>query len=169
VRARLAVPTTAATVVLVILLALKPISTSRALAIWVLILAGLVLGELVRSVRSGDGARRARRFEAALRVRKAAPSPPVELLRMERELELGIGSAEFADRRLLPLLRTAAAARLGARHGIDLDRRPEAARALLGDDVWELLRPDRPKSDDRYAPGIPRATVVAVIEHLESL
>jgi hypothetical protein len=88
---------------------------------------------------------------------------------MERELELGIADSTHAHRRLLPLLRAAAEARLASRHGIDLDRRPEAAEALLGEDAWELLRPDRPEPTDRHGPGIPRASVAAAIERVESL
>jgi len=88
---------------------------------------------------------------------------------MERELVLGSADADHAHRRLLPLLRGTAAARISARHGFELQRRPEAARDLLGEDVWELLRPDRPQPADRHGPGVPRAHVEAVIERVESL
>ena len=43
---------------------------------------------------------------------------------------------------LRPIVREIAAARL-ARHGVSLDRQPERARALLGAQTWELVRPDR--------------------------
>jgi hypothetical protein len=163
---RLAFPTVVAALVLVVLLALRPLSTSRALAIWVVVVAAIALVLLVRHSR---GTQRASRFEAALRGRPETPQPPVELLRMERELELGIADATHAHRRLLPLLRAAAEARLVSRRGIELDRRPEAAEALLGEDVWELLRPDRPEPADRHGPGVPRERVAAVIERVESL
>ena len=166
---RLAVPVLTATVALVILLALRPLSTSRALAIWIVLAAGIALVVLVRHSRSGGGRPHARRFEAALRGRPPTVTQPVELLRMERELALGIADATHAHRRFLPLLRAAAAARLESRHGIELDRRPEAARALLGEDAWDLLRPDRPEPADRHGPGVPRSRVVALIERVESL
>jgi hypothetical protein len=164
-----AFPLVVATVALVALFGMHTVSLTRALAIWIVVLTAVVLFGLVRTIRDSDGAPRARRFEAALRNRPAPSSPPVELLRTERELELGIASALYAHRRLLPLLRAAAAARIGIRHGLDLERRPDAARALLGDDVWELLRPDRPAPEDRHGPGVPRTRIVAVIERLESL
>jgi hypothetical protein len=88
---------------------------------------------------------------------------------MDREIVLGSADADHAHRRLLPLLRAAASARLAARHGIELERRPELARSLLGEDVWELLRPDRPEPDDRHGPGIPRERIAAVIERVEAL
>jgi hypothetical protein len=163
---RLVFPTVVAALVLVVLLALRPLSTSRALAIWVVVVAAIALVLLVRHSR---GTQRTSRFEAALRGRPETPQPPVELLRMERELELGIADATHAHRRLLPLLRAAAEARLVLRRGIELDRRPEAAEALLGEDVWELLRPDRPEPADRHGPGVPRERVAAVIERVESL
>jgi hypothetical protein len=166
---RLAVPTFAATVTLVVLLALRPLSTSRALAIWVVIVAAIALIVLLRSSRENARLHGARRFEAALRGRPPTAPRPVELLRMERELELGIAGAAHAQHRLLPLLRSAASARLASRHGIELDRKPEAARALLGEEAWELLRPDRPEPADRFAPGVPRERVAALIERVESL
>jgi hypothetical protein len=151
---RLLVPAFASAATLAVLLALRPLSSSRALAIWVVVVAGIA---------------RVRRFEAALRGRKPPTPEPVELLRMERELELGIAGAAHAHHRLLPLLRAAAAARLASRHGIELDLRPEAAEALLGEEAWELLRPDRPEPEDRFAPGVPRERVAALIERVESL
>lgn len=160
-------PAVVATVSLVVLLALRPLPTSRALGIWVVIVTGLALLLLVRPSRSP--ARRVSPFEEALRARAPTAAEPVELLRMERELELGIASAGSAHHRLLPLLRGAAAARLASRHGVELDRRPEAARALLGEEAWELLRPDRPEPADRFGRGVPRERVTAVVERVESL
>jgi hypothetical protein len=159
-------PAVVAAVVLVGLLALRPLSTSRALAIWIVVVAAIALLVLVRDSR---GPRQASRFEEALRGRTDPPQQPVELLRMERELELGIADATHAHRRLLPLLRAAAEARLASRRGVDLDRRPDVAEALLGEDVWELLRPDRPEPADRHGPGVPRNSVTTVIERVESL
>ena len=167
--ARTALPIAAATVALVLLLALRPISVSRAFAIWILLLAAIVLAALVRSHGIRTGRERQSRFELALRPRTTEASPPAELVRVQRQLELGIANADYAHRRLLPLLRAAAAARLGSQHGFELGRRPEAARALLGDDVWELLRPDRPEPADRHGRGVDRARVAEVVERVESL
>jgi hypothetical protein len=164
---RLVAPVFVATVTLVVLLALRPLSTSRALGIWVVIVAALALLLLVRHSR--DGERHVAHFEAALRGRTPTPSEPVELLRMERELELGIANASSAHNRLLPLLRAAAEARLASRHGVELDRRPDAARALLGEEAWEWLRPDRPEPVDRFSHGVPRERVTALIDRVESL
>jgi hypothetical protein len=157
-----------ALVMLAALLAIRPLPTERALAIWILLVAAIALSVLVRT-RRDDASRQAGRFEAALHRPQRPATKPAQLLRMERELVLGISSAGQAAHRLLPRLRAVAAARLVSRYGIDLDRRPDAARAVLGDDVWEILRPDRPLPEDRHAPGVPRGRVVAVIERLEAL
>lgn len=158
-----------ALVALIVLLAIPKLSTPRAVAIWVVLATGLVLVTLVQDRRGPGWSRAASGFEATLRSKKPPPREPLELLRMERELVLGSADADHAHRRLLPLLRATAAARISSRHGFELGRRPDAARALLGDDVWELLRPDRPAPADRHGPGMPRAQVAAVIERVESL
>ena len=165
---RLAWASALAAIVLAGLLSTSKLSTSRALAIWILTVTALALMVLLRHSRA-RGASPASRFEQAFRKQKPQTAQPEELLRMERELLLGIADADHAHRRLLPLLRAAAAARLAARHGLDLDRRPDAARTLLGEDVWELLRPDRPQPEDRHGPGVPRQQIAAVIERVESL
>ena len=165
---RLAWASALAAVVLAGLLSTSKLSTSRALAIWILTVTALALLVLLRHSRARD-AEPASRFEQAFRKRKAQTAQPEELLRMERELLLGIADADHAHRRLLPLLRAAAAARLAARHGLDLERRPDVARTLLGEDVWELLRPDRPQPADRHGPGVPRQQIAAAIERVESL
>ena len=167
---RLAWTALVAIVVLVVLLAIPKLSTTRALAIWVVRRSRRSSSSRSSgSSRERGGPEPASRFEQALRGRKPTASQPEELLRMERELVLGSADADHAHRQLLPLLRATAAARIAARHGFELERRPEAARALLGDDAWELLRPDRPEPEDRHGPGVPHERVAAVIERVESL
>jgi hypothetical protein len=158
-----------ALVALIVLVAIPKLSTPRALAIWVVLATALVLFTLIQHRRGYEWSQPASHFEATLRSKRPPLPQPEELLRMERELILGSADADHAHRRLLPLLRSTASARISARHGFELARRPEAARALLGEDVWELLRPDRPAPDDRHGPGVPRARVAAVIDKVESL
>jgi hypothetical protein len=70
--------------------------------------------------------------------------------------------------RLRPRLRELATGLLESRHGIVLDDEPEAARALLGDEAWELLRPDRPTPKER-ARGPSPAALERVVVSLERL
>ncbi len=158
----------ASTALLLLLLAVHPLPTERLLSIYVLLLAAIALASLTRLAQPSLG-RSPSRFEDALRARGERPLRPPELVRTERELTLAAASAGHAHRRMVPLLREAASARLYAQHGVELSRRPERARQLLGDETWELVRPDRPEPADRNGPGIPLARIAAVIDRLERL
>lgn len=63
---------------------------------------------------------------------------PADLERLERELLLARVS-EMHARQVRLRLRRVAAARLAARHGIDLDADPALASALLGPAAWALI------------------------------
>ena len=70
---------------------------------------------------------------------------------------------------LRPIVREIAAARL-ARHGVSLDRQPERARALLGAQTWELVRPDREapvRGSGRG--GCSRDELRAIVDSLEAI
>jgi hypothetical protein len=97
------------------------------------------------------------------------PERPAELERLEREVYLSLGSSFYLHHRLRPVLREVAANRLLLRHGLDLDRRPDDAKGVLGDVAWSWLRPDRPEPRDRWAPGPPLAELTAVIDALERI
>jgi hypothetical protein len=154
---------------LAILLAFHLAPTERLLAAYVLALAAIALIHLIRAFRGGLAPARLSRFEHALHERAKPVSRPGVFLAMDREIELGVAHAGRAHRRLLPLLRAAAAARLQASHGVELERGTAAARRLLGDEAWELLRPDRPAPTDPFGPGPPRETIAAVIGRVEQL
>jgi hypothetical protein len=68
-----------------------------------------------------------------------------------------------------PLLQRLARSRLAERHGVDLDASPDAARALLGEDVWVWLDPRRPASSDSQPPGLDRRVLHRLVDRLEAL
>ncbi|HEY1365560.1 MAG TPA: hypothetical protein VGF23_00525 [Gaiellaceae bacterium] len=158
-----------ATLGLAIALGLRPIPVDRIVVAYVLVIAALAVTTLTRLARDFPGATARSSFESALRRDDEPQGRPPELVRVERELGLGMARAGRLHTHLLPMLREAAAPRLAARRGIELDRRPEAARAALGDEAWELLRPDRPPPADPNAPGISKRRVTALIDSLERL
>jgi len=163
-------PAAVATAGLVVALAARPVSTREILAAYVLALSAIALLHLTRLARGEESwFRTPSEFERALTSRPEVRMRPAELVRIERELTLGSATAEHLHGRLLPLLRDAAAARLAARHEVDLDRRPDRARELLGDETWEIVRPDREAPDDRNAPGLPLRRIAAVIDTIERL
>ena len=102
------------------------------------------------------------------RRRPAPPGRPFGLLAMERRVGLAVGSAGEAHERLRPLLREIARGRLAAA-GVDLDRRPGAARELLGPEAWALVRDDVAAPADRHARGADPAALEAAVSALERI
>jgi len=158
-----------ATIALVVALGIRPVPTERILAAYVLALAAVVLVVLERVLRTESEPDVHSAFERALRRTTNAPARPPELVVTERDITLGTASARHFHSRLLPVLREAAATRLAAHHNVDLERQPDAARRLLGDDAWEVVRPDQPEPDDSNAPGVPLPQIRALVDTLEAL
>ena len=165
---RLALTLGSATVALVVLLGARPISRETTLAGYAIVVAAIGMASLTRTLsaaRRGD----ASPFERALRRAPVLPTRPNELIRVERDLVLGTESAGHFHGRLLPLLRGSAAARLAAHHGVDLERQPDAARRLLGDELWAFVRADREQPEDLYGPGPSRRLVRDLVDRIETL
>lgn len=101
--------------------------------------------------------------------RRVAGSARLEQLRRVDDALASAQASEFGvDRELRPLLRPIAAMCL-ARRGVDLDRHRERARALLGEELWELVRVDRPRGSNRMEGGISVAGLQSMIERLERI
>jgi hypothetical protein len=94
---------------------------------------------------------------------------PDQLVALER-LAISAGtSAVHVHAYLRPVLVDIAARRLAAR-GQDLNRMPDSSgRSLLGDRLWEVVRPDRPFPEDRRAPGVTPEELGGMLEVLERL
>jgi hypothetical protein len=90
---------------------------------------------------------------------------PADLERLERELLLA-GVSGMHARQVRLRLRRVAAARLAARHGIDLDADPARASALLGAAAWALIEVPDP-SAARDAPALDLGELRAAIEMVE--
>jgi hypothetical protein len=168
-RSRILTTAAGLTAVLGVMLAVRPVSIQQILAAYVLLLAAIALAALTRIARSASDVPPPSELEAALRPHVTGPVRPLELVRTEREITLGTSNAGNLHKRLLPMLREAAAARLATAHNVDLARRPDAARTLLGEETWQLLRPDRPAPPEHDAPGIPMRQLRAVVDTLEKL
>ena len=73
-------------------------------------------------------------------------------MRLERLVSMAGSSALQVHAYLRPLLAEIASRRLAAR-GQSLERMPEPpAGTLLGERLWEIVRPDRPFPEDRHGP-----------------
>ncbi len=157
------------TVVLAIALLGAPGRAGLLTHAYVLVLAAIGLGQLVAALRRTLPPRQSSPFEAALR-RRARPVTRIpELVRMEREVSLGLATAFDLHYRLRPRLRRIAAELLAARRGIELDANPEAARRALGDDAWEIVRCDREPPRERFAAGLDIGSLRLAVTALEDL
>jgi hypothetical protein len=88
------------------------------------------------------------------------PSRPESLVRMERALS---GRADApAGPSILPLLREVGRERLLSRRGILARRDPEAGRAALGPETWDLLDPVHGRAGRRLSVGDVRRAVDAL-------
>jgi len=157
------------TVALVVLLLVLPGSTELVLHVYALVLAAIALMHLISAIRRAHPVTKVSPFDAALRRRERRDERLPELARVEREVSLGMATAFDLHYRLRPPLRRIAGELLAARRGIDLEGSPEAARTALGDETWEIVRPDREPPRDRYGAGLQLATLHTVVDALEAL
>jgi hypothetical protein len=159
-----------ASIVLGVLLFLLPGRRHLALDVYVLLLGGLGLAAAVRATRAASPDVHEPALAAELDdPLDVPPQRPRELERLEREVYQALSSSFYLHHRVRPLLREIASHRLLRKHGIDLDRRPEAAEKVVGPEAWAWLRPDRPEPRDRWAPGPPLAELRAIVDALERI
>jgi hypothetical protein len=156
------------TIGVAVALGLRPISVREILAAYVLSLAAIALSALTR-LNEGDPWEALSEFEHALRPRATERVRPPDLVRLERELTLASASAGHLHTRLLPLLRDAAAVRLAARRRIDLFRHPDEASQVLGDEAWELIRPDRPEPPNAQGSGLSLRRIGRLVDSIEDI
>jgi hypothetical protein len=140
-----------------------------AVHVYVLVVLALTLAAVVATIAKSVRGAPESEFDAALRRRASLTPRLAQLARLERETALARSNAFDLHFRLRPVLREVAGGLLAARRGVDLDREPARARAILGDEAWELVRAERVPPDDRSAPGIDTAALRRVVTALERL
>ncbi len=128
---------------------------------YVFALGGLLMLGVVAA--AGDAVPRRQRSELDRALAAAGdherPLPQIE--RIEREVTLATASAYDLHYRLLPHLREIAQCRL--------ERTGKTSSPETLGRWWDLLRPDRPEPEDRYAPGITQADLRALVADLERM
>jgi hypothetical protein len=132
--------------------------------IYLFVIASLVLGAVVLRVANALP-----RGEPVPLERPPRSQRVGQLESVARALDLAEASAFDLHNVLRPMVREIAAARL-SRHGVSLDRQPERARALLGPQAWELVRPDREVPFGRSGRrGCSRDELRAIVDALEAI
>lgn len=157
-----------ATAALLLVRVFVPGRNELALDVYVLILGGMALLALVSWLRQAIPDPMESPVAETLQRRSAHPERIAELDRLERELYLGSTTAFDLHYRLRPVLREIAANRL-ERHGLQLDAGGSRVREALGNDLWEIVRPDREPPGDRHAPGPGLARMRRIVEQLEAV
>lgn len=129
------------------------------------VMAWLVMISLLRKIAPRE---RGSRLAAALEPQ--APELPriPELDRLERELYMSAARDFDLHYRLRPVVREIAVARL-ERRGLSLDSGSPAVRELIGDELWQLVSPDREPPRDRQALGPGLGALRLTVESLERL
>ena len=148
---RVATSVVLATLVLVVLLGLKPIRVETLLAGYALALAAIALAALTAAITEARESAPSR-FDHELERERIPPTRPPELVRVERELTLAASSGVHFHSRLRPLL-----------WGI-----AEARGIVLHDATRELLGPDAQPPQDPAAPGVPLRRIRGIVELLEA-
>lgn len=89
----------------------------------------------------------------------------IRLRQLERRLQAAsVDGAKF-DWGLRPMLAQLVAERLRYRHAITIRREPEAARAMLGEQLWQMIN----GQSDQPSPPLSRQQLSALIEAIEAL
>jgi hypothetical protein len=103
------------------------------------------------------------------------PGPPVDNApyRSYRAVLEALSWAEVSPRHYdlvtRPVFTRLLASRLADRHRVDLAADPGAARALVGEDVWPYLDPDREVDHRGQPPGLSLDTLTLIVDRLETL
>jgi len=145
-----------ATVAMALVLDLGAKRKELVVAIYLDVLFALLLLGLVAAARSVlppapelDRVRRPRTVHRRV--------PPQQLEWLERQVGDARDSGFELPFQFQRVVRNIAAAALSHKHGVVLERDPERARALVGERVWQLIRPDDPVTN--LPPGGFRALV----------
>ena len=78
-------------------------------------------------------------------------------------------SADAMHRFFRPALTELTAARLARRYGIELQRQPGEAQALVTPDLWELVRPNRPAPHETHGRGLSMRRLRALVGEVERI
>jgi len=110
-----------------------------------------------------------RRVAPVVRADPDEPPPPserqVRLARLETSLWYAEDSAAQYYRSVAPMLRELVTERLLRRHGIDIETAPAAARAIMGEELWQLY--DVPPGARPDGPGPPPAWLAGIVAAVE--
>jgi hypothetical protein len=139
------------------------------LDIYVLLVGTLAVFTAVLITREAFPSSTSSAIAHALEVEPAEPVRPPDLERTERLVTISTATAFDFHYRLRLILREVAEQRLADRRGLRLDAGGPEVEAELGEELWDLVRPDREPPRERFAADVDRDTVERAVERLESI
>lgn len=131
------------------------------------LLSAVLAERALRRLRLADAPSLLARWRA--RPRRWRPDRVRQLEELEHAVDFSLTTAFDVHYRLRPHLVRIAAHRLSVRRGIQLEADPAAARRVLGEAAWELVRPDREPPGDRNAKGIDVVALRTIVAALEAV
>jgi hypothetical protein len=156
-----------ATLVAVIALVVAPDRRDLILDLYVLALGGIAVIRLVGLTRRRRMPGERSEFDDALATTHRPAVRIAERDKLAREVQLGMQTAFDLHYRLRPTLVEIARNRLAGR-GIALENE-QRSKGVLGDEAWELLRPDLEPPRNRNAPGIGTDDLGGLVDALERI
>lgn len=155
-----------ATIALVVVFGVAPGRFELALRIYALLVAALVIGLALLALRHA--------YPPETTLADPAPTArqarqPASVERTHNDVVLGVAGAVDLHYRLAPRLRAVAAGLLASRRNVSLVEDRKAARALVGDEAWELVRPDRRAPHDRLGTGVEPDRLARVVDALGAI
>ena len=155
-----------ATIALLLARLFEPNRLELELDVYILVVGGVLLLNVVILIREAYPLEQpVTQIARALERDDPEPQRLPELERVERELTMATATSFDLHTRFRPLARDIATARLAARGRKLLEESEEE----LGEELWALVRPDRPIPTDRHGAGIPPESVERIVDRLEAL
>jgi hypothetical protein len=167
--AGVALGTVLATAALIVVRVVQPGRHELELDVYVLTIGAMALLAAILATRRAFPPEEGSAIAAALERDERVPVRPPDLERTERMLSMAATTAFDLHFRLRPVLREVAEQRLADRRGLRLDSADARVQETCGEELWEIVRPDREAPDHRFLPGLPSEALHRVVERLESI
>lgn len=145
------------------------VAHDRGLVLEVWVVALTALATLVLLDRGARSLRLTGRLDDLLPDGRRSPEGIRQLDALRRQLLQARTSGVDLRRFFRPNVVELASVRLARRHGVDLAAEPGRARALVGANVWELVRPDQPTPAELAGRGWPLRRLEELVLELEEI
>jgi hypothetical protein len=155
-----------ATIGLFIARTIAPGRRELELDVYVIVLGALALLGLVSWLRRSAPRRSESLLERSLRRPAEEPETLPELAHLERVLVMSAAQGFDLHYRLRPTLREIAAARLAER-GLQLDAGGPLVQEALGEELWEVVQPDRVPPENRQVKGVGPDGIERLVRRIE--